>query len=115
LVTAFETNRFQKIPVGRIIRFAVATAMRQDEISRIEWADFTRRKDVPCRRRAVTSKSKTFTFTTLDTKAQAASSKAGFSIEQVTLVTGHKDWKMLRRYTHLKPEALHNARAREAA
>ena len=26
--------------------------------------------------------------------------EAGFSIEQVALVTGHKDWKMLRRYTH---------------
>jgi len=33
--------------------------------------------------------------------------EAGFSIEQVALVTGHKDWKMLRRYTHLKPEHLH--------
>jgi site-specific recombinase XerD len=33
--------------------------------------------------------------------------EAGFAIEQVSLVTGHKDWKMLRRYTHLKPEALH--------
>ena len=39
----------------------------------------------------------------------------GFSIEQVSLVTGHKDWKMLRRYTHLKPEALHQPRARRAA
>jgi site-specific recombinase XerD len=40
--------------------------------------------------------------------------EAGFTIEQVALVTGHKDWKMLRRYTHLKPEALHalaNARS----
>ncbi|WP_347349930.1 tyrosine-type recombinase/integrase [Mesorhizobium humile] len=27
--------------------------------------------------------------------------EAGFTIEQVALVTGHKDWKMLRRYTHL--------------
>src|SRR5450432_3704961 len=36
-------------------------------------------------------------------------SEAGFSIEQVALVTGHKDWKMLRRYTHLKPEGLHKA------
>jgi integrase len=33
--------------------------------------------------------------------------EAGFAIQQVALVTGHKDWKMLRRYTHLKPEALH--------
>lgn len=33
--------------------------------------------------------------------------EAGFQIPQVALVTGHKDWKMLRRYTHLKPESLH--------
>lgn len=33
--------------------------------------------------------------------------EAGFTIEQVALVTGHKDWKMLRRYTHLRPENLH--------
>ena len=37
--------------------------------------------------------------------------EAGFSIEQVALVTGHKDWKMLRRYTHLKPETLHSIRS----
>ena len=35
--------------------------------------------------------------------------EAGFAIQQVALVTGHKDWKMLRRYTHLKPETLHAA------
>ena len=33
--------------------------------------------------------------------------EAGFQIQQVALVTGHKDWKMLRRYTHIRPEALH--------
>ncbi|MBL4821255.1 MAG: tyrosine-type recombinase/integrase, partial [Gammaproteobacteria bacterium] len=33
--------------------------------------------------------------------------EAGLTIERVALVTGHKDWKMLRRYTHLKPEDLH--------
>jgi integrase len=33
--------------------------------------------------------------------------EAGFPIQHVALVTGHKDWKMLRRYTHLKPESLH--------
>jgi integrase len=26
----------------------------------------------------------------------------GFSIEQVALVSGHKDWKQLKRYTNLK-------------
>jgi integrase len=35
--------------------------------------------------------------------------EAGFSIQQVALVTGHKDWKMLRRYTHLRPESLHSS------
>ncbi len=33
--------------------------------------------------------------------------EAGFEIPQVALVTGHKDWKMLRRYTHLRPQHLH--------
>ncbi len=41
--------------------------------------------------------------------------EAGFSIEQVSLMTGHKDWKMLRRYTHLRPEALHEVRPQRAA
>lgn len=31
----------------------------------------------------------------------------GYTIEQVALVTGHKDWKNLKRYTNLKPESLH--------
>jgi integrase len=172
LVTAFEKNRFQKIPVGRIIRFAVATAMRQDEISRIGWADFDpqkkmllmrdrkdpRRKSgnnqrIPLldvtgydacaiieeqrccvggnrgrifpyngksvgtafRRQCCDLKIKDLHFHDLRHEGTSRFFEAGFSIEQVSLVTGHKDWKMLRRYTHLKPEALHNARVREAA
>lgn len=31
----------------------------------------------------------------------------GFEIQQVALVTGHKDWRHLKRYTNLKPEDLH--------
>ena len=31
----------------------------------------------------------------------------GYSIEQVALVSGHKDWGMLKRYTHLKAKSLH--------
>ena len=172
LVTAFEVNRYQKIPVGRIIRFAVATAMRQDEISRIEWADFDpqkkmllirdrkdpRRKSgnsqrIPLldvtgydacaiieeqrccvggnrgrifpyngksvgtafRRQCRDLKIEDLHFHDLRHEGTSRLFEAGFSIEQVSLVTGHKDWKMLRRYTHLKPEALHNARARHAA
>ena len=30
--------------------------------------------------------------------------KAGYPIEQVSLVTGHKSWANLKRYTQLKPE-----------
>jgi len=33
--------------------------------------------------------------------------EAGLTIEKVALVTGHRDWKMLRRYTNLRPESLH--------
>jgi integrase len=40
IISALDTNIQQQIPVGRIIRFAVATAMRQEEICRVEWSDF---------------------------------------------------------------------------
>ena len=33
--------------------------------------------------------------------------EAGLTIEKVARVTGHRDWKMLRRYTNLRPESLH--------
>lgn len=33
--------------------------------------------------------------------------EAGFPIQEVALVTGHKDWRHLRRYTNLKPESVH--------
>lgn len=33
----------------------------------------------------------------------------GLTIEQVALVSGHKDWKMLQRYTHIKSENVHAA------
>lgn len=33
----------------------------------------------------------------------------GYSIEQVALVSGHKSWAMLRRYTQLRPESLHRS------
>lgn len=33
--------------------------------------------------------------------------EAGYRIEQVALVTGHRDWKMLRRYTHVRAVDLH--------
>ena len=32
--------------------------------------------------------------------------EAGLKIQQVALVTGHKDWKMLKRYTHLSADSI---------
>lgn len=39
IVEYLDTNDRQQIPVGRIVRFAVATAMRGADICRIRWAD----------------------------------------------------------------------------
>ena len=41
--------------------------------------------------------------------------EAGLAIEHVALVTGHKDWKMMRRYPHLKSKSLHAIAASRAA
>jgi integrase len=152
--------------MSRIIKFAIATAMRQEEICRARWNDLNLRtkmltirdrKDprqkkgndqrIPLlavsgydaialveEQRAIRnngddrifpyfhkSAGTAFTRTCRDLKIEdlhfhdlrhegtSRLFEAGFSIQQVALVTGHKDWKMLRRYTHLKPETLHTA------
>ena len=172
LIAHFDANPRQQIPMGRIIRFAVATAMRQEEICQIECTDFDadekmllvrdrkdpRKKDGndqripllnvtgydPCalieeqyafigrrkgrifpyngrsvgtafRRQCRQLGIKDLHFHDLRHEGTSLLFEAGFSIEQVALVTGHKDWKMLRRYTHLKPEALHDVRLRVAS
>ena len=163
LIEYFETNFRQLIPVGRIIRFAVATAMRQDEICRILWEDIDStnrtvivrdrkdprgkvgnhqrvplidhtgfdawsilREQKPFAGRSLrvfpyNSKSVSVAFTRAckhvkikdlrfhDLRHEATTRlfEAGFAIEQVALVTGHRDWKMLKRYTNLRPEHLH--------
>ena len=158
--------------MGRIIKFAVATAMRQEEIFRLMWSDYcarTRmltirdRKDpreklgndqripllkvsgydpiqliedqgaphsnldlriFPFNHRsagtAFTRACKDLGIVDLhfhDLRHEGTSRlfEAGFQIPQVALVTGHKDWKMLRRYTHLRPESLHTFAATLAA
>jgi integrase len=155
-------NRFRLIVSSD---FAVATAMRQDEIARVEWRDFDassrmlvirNRKDprkkkgndqrIPLldvsgydackiieeqgrfsniregrifpyngrsvgtafRRQCQELKIEDLHFRDLRHEGTHRLFEAGFSIEQVALVTGHKDWKMLRRYTQLKPETLHS-------
>ncbi|MDE2113166.1 MAG: site-specific integrase [Alphaproteobacteria bacterium] len=165
LFAHFDSNARQLIPMSRIIKFAIATAMRQEEICRVKWSDVNARakmltirdrKDprqkegndqrIPLlgvsgydafalieEQRAACSNSdeRIFPYVSKSTSASFTRAcadlqiedlhfhdlrhegtsrlfEAGFSIQHVALVTGHKDWKMLRRYTHLRPEALHN-------
>lgn len=172
LLTYFETGSARLIPMGRIIRFAIATAMRQEEIFRVVWDDLNSRTKMltvrdrkdPRQKRgndqripllAVSgydplalieeqrelrtnrdarifpfnhrSAGTAFTracrdlsiedlhFHDLRHEGTSRLFEAGFAIQQVALVTGHKDWKMLRRYTHLKPEGLHAIAAAMAA
>jgi integrase len=174
IISALEANIRQQIPVSRVIRFAVATAMRQDEIARVEWRDFDARLAAECyssetgripekkkgndqripllevsgydackiieeqgrfsniregrifpyngrsvgaafRRQCRELKIDDLHFHDLRHEGTSRLFEAGFSIEQVALVTGHKDWKMLRRYTHLKPETLHSIRSARVA
>ena len=164
LMGYWDDNDHQSIPMTRIVKFAIATAMRQEEICRITWADLDERaktqlvrdrKDpratrgnnqrmplldvsgydamalVEEQRASQTShddrifpynhRSISANFTRAcqklaiedlhfqDLRHEAASRlfDAGYDVEQVALVTGHKDWKMLQRSAHLKPEALH--------
>lgn len=166
VIEHLDANPRQLIPVGRMVRFAIATAMRQEEICRICWSDVDaatkvvivrdrkdpREKDgndqkVPLldatgidawavlqqQRTASPHTERIFPYNSKslgtafrracreigiknlhfhDLRHEAASRffEAGFRIEQVALVTGHKDWKMLRRYTNLRPEDLHTTR-----
>lgn len=164
LFNHFDSNPRLNIPMSRIVRFAIATAMRQDEICRVVWPDFNPqrkvltikdRKDprdkkgnhqtIPLlavsgydatalieeqrlssggnrdhifpyngksvgtafRRACRDLKIVDLHFHDLRHEGTSRLFEAGFSIKQVALVTGHKDWKMLRRYTHLKPDSLH--------
>ena len=50
----------------------------------------------------------------IQTQATSRLFEAGLSIEQVSLVTGHRDWKMLRRYTNLRPEISFESKGRTA-
>jgi integrase len=157
-----DNNPLQTIPVARIVKFAIATAMRQDEICRLVWSDIDlkarlaivrdrkdpRRKGgndqkVPLidaagydpvallveQRNATPSIDLVFpyngkslgaafrrTYRALDIvdlrfhdlrhEATSRLFEAGFDIPEVSLVTGHKDWKMLRRYLNLRPDQL---------
>lgn len=162
LIAYFDSNSRQKSPMSRLVKFAVATAMRQSEICSIEWPDMDeRRRTVTVRdrkdprnkdgndqrvplvdltgydawellmeqRRSTTNKGRIFPYNPRsigtafhracmelgiedlhfhDLRHEGTSRlfEAGLQIEQVALVTGHKDWKMLKRYTHLSPDTI---------
>lgn len=168
LLEHFDSNRRLQIPMGRIVRFAIASAMRQEEICRIRWSEVNveqrvvlvhdrkdpREKDgndqwVPLlnlggfdalrlirvqrkyhprgdlifpynsrsvgaafRRACRELKIPNLHFHDLRHEATSRLFEAGLRIEQVALVTGHRDWKMLKRYTHLRPEHLYRDRPR---
>jgi integrase len=155
------------IPTGRIVRFAIATGLRQEEICSIKWSDVDerhrlvtvrdrkdpRKKDgnhqkVPLldatgfdawaliqeQKEVTGGRGRIFPYNSRsvgtafrracrllliedlhfhDLRHECASRlfEAGFTIEQVALVTGHRDWKMLKRYTNLRPESLHRLTA----
>lgn len=162
LIEYFETNPRQFIPMGRIVRYAVATTLRQEEICKPEWPLVDMRKrlvviqdrkdprnkdgndqkvpllnltgydawEVVLQQRIVTrgygrvfphnhrSVSAAFTracdelkiedlhFHDLRHEGTSRLFEAGLPIEKVALVTGHKDWRQLQRYTNLKVEDL---------
>lgn len=142
------------------VRFAVATAMRRGELTRLQWADVDQvkrlvlvrdRKDprnkvgndqwVPLLGDAWTvlqrqprlpddgrifpihdsTLSKYFREACLalgvpdlhlhDLRHEGTSRlfEQGYQLQEVALVTGHKDWRHLRRYTQLRPEDLHRS------
>ena len=173
LLKNFESkSNAQIIPMSRVIKFAIATAMRQEEIFRVTWSDLNKRtkmlvirdrkdprqkkgndQEIPLlavsgydaltlieeqalqkkegddRIFPYNHKSAGTAFTRAcqdleivdlhfhDLRHEGTSRlfEAGLAIHQVALVTGHKDWKMLRRYTHLKPSSLHKFLESKAA
>lgn len=161
LFSEFDSNLRLTMPMSRIVKFAIASAMRESEITNITWKDLDKRrrtvlvrdrkdprdKDgndqiVPLtnlsgydawelieeqRQNAFSESAKIFpynarsvgtafrrarrkhdiedlTFHDLRHEATSRFFEAGLTIERVSLITGHKDWKMLKRYTHLAPD-----------
>jgi integrase len=159
-----DRNNRLTMPVGRMVQFAIATAMRQEEICSITWKDVDVRKRIVIVRNRKDPREKTgndqkvplidatgidawqilqqqkfhspnserifpyngrsvgtafrrachdleitdFHFHDLRHEATSRLFEAGLAIHEVALVTGHKDWKMLKRYANLRPENLVN-------
>lgn len=154
------------VPVWDLVLFAIATAMRVGEITRVAWEDFDpaartilirNRKDpkrkatnhqlipllrgvtavlgepvdpvevmerqgaragrvFPVRARYVSQRFAAICdelgiedlhFHDLRHEAISRLFEAGYEIQQVALVSGHRSWNSLKRYTNLKPTSLH--------
>ncbi len=166
LYAYWRGNLRQRIPMETLCRFALATGMRQGEITRLDIADLNRaartivirdRKDpknkkgnnqtVPLLPAAwaivepliegrnegylfpYSEKSVSTAFTRtcqalgiedlhfhdLRHRATAEFFRMGLDIPRVALLTGHKTWAMLRRYTAIKPEDVHEALKKPAS
>lgn len=144
------------LPMRDVIGFAVATAMRLGEITRIRWADLNeedrtvtiRNRKHPTEKQGndqevpllgvafeiVMRQGKTsdrifpiaegtvssifprackaleiidLRFHDLRHEGVSRLFEQGYAIEQVALVSGHRDWKMLQRYTQIRAKDLH--------
>lgn len=156
-------KRTPRCPMEDIIEFAIETAMRLSEITRITWADLNEpdrtviirdRKDpkekkgndqevpllgtafdVIMRQPREDERIFPYNASTISTVFPRAVQtlgiqdlhfhdfrhegcsrlfEQGYTIEQVALVSGHKDWNMLARYTQLKAKSLHRTSASPA-
>lgn len=156
----FEGKKRQRIPMGDLIAFAVATAMRAGEIIALKWADLNEAdrtiiirdrkhpqekkgndQEVPLlgdafaivtRQAQIDGEPRIFPVTdgTISTIFPRACEvlgiedlhfhdlrhegitrlfEQGYTIEQVMLVSGHRDPKMLMRYVQLRAKDLHRA------
>lgn len=144
------------LPVADIVDFAVASAMRIGEITRIAWTDLDENKKMvmirdrkhptdklgndqwvpllgnalPIIKRQPRGDDRIFPYDPGSVAAayQRARRRAGvnglrfhdlrhhaisllfergYGVHEVALVSGHRSWQQLRRYTNLKPESLH--------
>ncbi len=160
IITASETNLRLIIPLARLVKFAVATAMRQDEICRVQFEDFNAQQSTLMIRQRKHPRQKNSNDQVIPLVADAGYNpavliaeqeqrlgrntgfifpydsrsvgsafrrvcrdlaiedlhfhdlrhegisrlfEADWDIPQVAAVSGHRDWKMLQRYTHLRP------------
>lgn len=156
-----NVSRVMETPMEDIVRFAIATCMRQAEITRLLWADVneadhtilirdrkhpTRKtgnhQEVPLlgeawdilkRQPQREEEPRIFPYTAAAIGANFTRAvlrmriedlhfhdlrhhgisllfEAGYQIHEVALISGHSDWRQLKRYTNLRAKDLHRGR-----